>query len=147
MEKNSVPKVTKQELLTGLSSLGIIPGIQVMVHSSLSSFGRVEGGARTVVEALMEVVAPEGTLMMPSFNHEAPFQEGGPGYYHPGETPTINGAIPDYFWRMEGVSRSLDPTHAIAAWGVNARRYTEFHHRTLTMGPHSPLGWLGSEGG
>ena len=95
----------------------------------------------------MEAVTPEGTLMMPSFNHEAPFRPGGPGYYHPGETPTINGAIPDCFWRLEGVYRSLDPTHPIAAWCKDARRYTEFHHRTLTMGPLSPLGLLGSEGG
>ncbi len=139
--------VTKQDLLSGLRHLGLFPGIKVMVHSSLSSFGRVEGGALAVVEALMEAVSPEGTLMMPSFNHEAPFQPGGPGYYHPGQTPTINGAIPDCFWRQEGVFRSLDPTHPIAAWGKDARRYTEFHHRTLTMGPHSPLGLLGAEGG
>ena len=139
--------INKQDLISGLRDLGVASGIRLMVHSSLSSFGRVEGAAQTVVDALMETVTPEGTLMMPSFNHEAPFRRGGPGYYHPGETPTINGAIPDCFWRLDGVNRSLDPTHPIAAWGKDARRYTEFHHRTLTMGPQSPLGMLGAEGG
>ena len=114
----------------------------LMVHSSLRSLGYVDGGAQTVVEALMEIVTPEGTLVMPSFNHDKPFREGGPGYYHPGETPTTNGAIPDRFWRLGGVHRSLNPTHPFAAWGKHARRYTEFHHRTLTMGPESPLGLL-----
>ena len=114
----------------------------VIVHSSLRSLGHVEGGAQTVVEALMEIITPEGTLVMPSFNHDVPFREGGPGYYHPHETPTTNGAIPDCFWRMDGVHRSLNPTHPFAAWGKHARRYTEFHHRTLTMGPESPLGLL-----
>jgi aminoglycoside N3'-acetyltransferase len=85
--------------------------------------------------------------MMPTFNHDVPFREGGPGYYDPRETPTINGAIPDLFWRLPGVYRSLDPTHPIAAWGQHGRRYTRYHHRTLTMGPDSPLGLLCAEDG
>ena len=139
--------VTKQDILSGLNRLNITPGMGLMVHSSLKSFGRVEGGARTVIEALMEAITPEGTLLMPSFNHGAPFEEGGAGYYHPAETPTTNGAIPDLFWRLPGVRRSLDPTHPYAAWGKNSRRYTEFHHRTLTMGPQSPLGMLCADDG
>jgi aminoglycoside N3'-acetyltransferase len=95
----------------------------------------------------MEVITPAGTLLMPTFNHGQPFEEGGAGYFHPGETRTRNGAIPDLFWRMPGVLRSLDPTHAFAAWGKNARRYVEHHHRTLTMGPQSPLGLLCADGG
>jgi aminoglycoside 3-N-acetyltransferase len=142
-----IPTVTKKDIIAGLHALGLFPGMGVMVHSSLKSFGRVEGGAAAVVAALMEVVTPEGTLMLPSFNHGAPFQEGGPGYYHPHETPTTNGAIPDFFWRQPGVRRSLDPTHPIAAWGKHSQHYTQFHHRTLTMGPQSPLGLLGAEGG
>lgn len=118
-----------------------------MVHSSLRSFGRVEGGAGTVVSALMEAVGAEGTLMMPAFNHGAPFRRGGPGYYDPRTTPTSNGAIPDAFWRVPGVFRSLNPTHPFAAWGRDAERYTARHHETLTMGPDSPLGMLAREGG
>jgi aminoglycoside N3'-acetyltransferase len=116
--------------------------MRLIVHSSLRRLGHVEDGAQTVVEALMEMITPDGTLLMPSFNHDVPFREGHSGYYHPGETPTTNGAIPDCFWRMDDVYRSLNPTHPFAAWGKHARRYTEYHHRTLTMGPASPLGLL-----
>jgi len=56
-------------------------------------------------------------------------------------------AIPDAFWRMPNVRRSLDPTHPIAAWGLNAERFVKHHHRTLTMGPQSPLGLLYAAGG
>jgi len=134
-------------IISGLQQLKDLPGARVMVHSSLSSFGHVEGGAYTVIAALMEVVTPQGTLMMPSFNHGVAFEDGAPGYYDPGETPTTNGAIPDLFWRLPGVQRSLDPTHAIAAWGQDSRRYTQHHHRTLTMGLQSPLGMLYQDGG
>jgi len=119
----------------------------VVVHSSLRSFGHLPGGAQAVIAALMEVLTPEGTLLMPSFNHNLIVEPGWDGYYHPGKTPTINGIIPDVFWRMPEVLRSLDPTHAVAAWGKYAARYTRSHHRTLTMSPDSPLGLLGREGG
>src|SRR5512140_3125911 len=112
-----LPLLIQADIRSGLEALGRLPGAGVMVHSSLSSFGRVEGGARAVIAALMDVVTPQGTLMMPSFNHDEIFREGGPGYYHPGESITTNGAIPEQFWRLPGVQRSLDPTHPIAAWG------------------------------
>ncbi len=140
-------KVDQETIAEGLRSLGVEAGMGVMVHSSLSSFGRVEGGPQAVIKALMEVVTKEGTLMFPSFNHGEPFKAGGEGFYDPKETRTINGAIAETFWRMPGVFRSLNPTHAFAAWGKHAKRYTKNHHRTLTMGADSPLGMLWKNGG
>lgn len=146
-ENNEKNIVTKKDIIEGLKKLGIEAGMGLMVHSSLSSFGHVEGGAETVIQALMEVLTPEGTLLMPSFNHADVFHEGEAGFYDPTRTITTNGKIPDTFWRMPGVLRSLNPTHAFAAWGRNARRYTQYHHRTLTMGPGSPLELLYRDGG
>lgn len=118
-----------------------------MVHSSLKSLGTVVGGPATVIHALMEVLTPEGTLMMPSFNHGQAFKPGQPGIFDPRTTPTTNGAIPQVFWQMDGVLRSLNPTHSFAAWGKQARAYTQGHHHTLTCGPDSPLGLLARAGG
>ena len=134
-------------LVQGFRTLGLEPDMGLMVHSSLRSFGHVEGGAATVIDALMEVLTPSGTLLLPSFNHGAPFEADGPGVYDPQKTPTINGAIPDDFWRRPGVARSLNPTHPFAAWGKHAVRYTAEHHRTLTMGPASPFGLLHQDDG
>lgn len=142
-----VPDVKKEDIVAGLRDLGLSPGSGLVVHSSLKSFGRVEGGAQTVIEALMETVTDAGTVLMPSFNHGSAFAQGAPGYFDPRETPTVSGAIPDLFWRLPGVQRSLNPTHAFAAWGKNAKRYTEHHHRTITMGPESPLGLLHADDG
>jgi aminoglycoside N3'-acetyltransferase len=138
---------SEPDLLTGLRSLGLQAGMGVVVHSSLRSFGHIPGGAPFVISTLMEVLTEEGTILMPSFNHNRIIEPGWDGYYHPGKTSTINGIIPDTFWRMPGVLRSLDPTHAVAAWGKHAARYTRNHHRTLTMSPDSPLGLLGSADG
>jgi aminoglycoside 3-N-acetyltransferase len=141
------PPLIHDDILAGLRALGVSAGMGLMVHSSLRSFGRVDGGAATVVAALMDVITPTGTLLLPTFNHGEPFEPGGAGCFDPRMTRTRNGAIPDHFWRLPGVGRSLDPTHAFAAWGANAERYVSGHHRTQTMGPQSPLGLLHADGG
>ena len=44
--------VTQDDIVEGLRKIGIAPGDTVMVHSGLSYFGKVEGGAETVIRAL-----------------------------------------------------------------------------------------------
>lgn len=139
--------MTAEDIRQGLTELGLTRGMRVLVHSSLSSFGWVEGGAKTVVDALMKVVGPDGTILMPSFNHGAPFGDSGPGYFDPMQTPTTNGRIPDTFWRQPRVLRSLNPTHPFAGWGRDAARYVTGHHETLTMGENSPLGLIARDDG
>ena len=85
--------LTHSDLLSSLHALGLSAGMGVMVHSSLSSFGYLRGGAQTVLETLMEILTLEGTLLLPSFNHDAPFHDGGPGVYDPRHTPTSNLAL------------------------------------------------------
>lgn len=137
--------VTKEDIITQLSQLGLKRGDKVMVHSSLSRFGHVEGGADTVIEALMEILTPEGILIMPSFNHGRAYEDG--GMFDIASTPTSNGKIPDTFWRKPGVLRSMNPTHAFAAWGKTAAAYTSEHHLNDAMGDKSPLGLLWKNGG
>lgn len=57
--------VTKKDIVEGLRRIGLKPGMIVEVHCSLSSFGYVIGGAQSVVDALLEVITPAGTIVMP----------------------------------------------------------------------------------
>lgn len=61
------PLLTQKDIEAGLRELGLRRGDAVEVHSSLSSFGWVEGGATTVIEALMSVVGKEGALVMSAY--------------------------------------------------------------------------------
>lgn len=139
--------VRHSDLTQAFSTLGLRAGDGVMVHSSLSSLGQVRGGAETVIDALQAVLTPAGTLLMPSFNHGAPFESGGSGVFDPTTTPTTNGAIPNAFWQRPDVHRSLNPTHAFAAWGARSAQYLEGHAQTLTLGADSPLGRLWQDKG
>ncbi|HEY8456282.1 MAG TPA: AAC(3) family N-acetyltransferase [Actinopolymorphaceae bacterium] len=53
--------VTYEDIVCGLRLLGLDKSSDVLVHASLRSFGRVNGGAETVCRALVEVC---GTVMM-----------------------------------------------------------------------------------
>lgn len=55
--------VTKGEIVDGLRALGLTHESAVLVHASLRSFGRVDGGADAVCDALTEVC---GTVLVPS---------------------------------------------------------------------------------
>src|SRR6266566_4111228 len=52
-----------ERIASGLSQLGLL-GKRVVAHSSLRSFGPVEGGAETVISALQSVCR---TVLMPGF--------------------------------------------------------------------------------
>ena len=56
----------KAELVNELKKIGLQEGMEIEVHSSLSSFGYVEGGAETVIESLMECVGKNGSIFMPA---------------------------------------------------------------------------------
>jgi len=66
-EKQSRIPVTQRDIEDGLQKLGLGRGDAVEVHSSLSSFGYVQGGASTVVDALMNVVGEDGALVMSAY--------------------------------------------------------------------------------
>ena len=58
--------VLKEEIIQKLREVGLERGDAVMVHTSLKRMGYICGGAQTVIEALMEVVGENGTIMMPT---------------------------------------------------------------------------------
>jgi len=60
--------VIKEDIKKGLRNLGINTGFHLGVHSSLQSLGKVKGGAITAINALLEVVGNEGTVVMPTFS-------------------------------------------------------------------------------
>lgn len=66
--------MNKSDLITAFREIGITEGMTLEVHSSLSSFGHVEGGAETVIEALMECVGGSGSIFMPALRLGPPLE-------------------------------------------------------------------------
>lgn len=60
-------KLTKEDLINDIRALGVNEGDLLHLKVSMKSIGEVEGGARTLLDALLEVVGKEGTLVSDAF--------------------------------------------------------------------------------
>ncbi|MBO5889073.1 MAG: AAC(3) family N-acetyltransferase [Clostridia bacterium] len=128
----------------GLYNLGLKKGDTVFVHSSLKSMGNVEGGAITVIDALKEVVGESGTVLFPAFS----FSVCSSKYFSYNDTPSCVGFISETFRKLDGVVRSMHPTHSASAYGKNAVELTKDHYLDDTpVGANSPLRKLPKLGG
>ena len=140
--------ITRQEIVSGLQKLGLEAGAKVLVHSSLSSLGYVEGGADAIIEALIEAAGPRGTVLVPTLTGSEALNADNPPFYDPSETPCWTGRIPETLRQRPNAIRSLHPTHSVAAIGPNARALTRDHELSVTpCGPDSPYGRLAQAGG
>jgi aminoglycoside 3-N-acetyltransferase len=157
---------TRQSLAADLRKLGVAPGMTLLVHSSLSSLGWVNGGPIAVIQAFADVLTPEGTLVMPTHSGDLsdpalwenpPVPE--PWWaiirdtmppFDPVSTPTRGmGRIPEIFRSMPGVLRSYHPSMSFAAIGPHAKTITANHPLDYPLGEESPLariydldGWI-----
>ncbi len=116
--------VTKTDVIDALKRLGIKQGDLLLVHSSLKSFGRVEGGAETVIAALKETLTEDGTLAMPTLcqkNWQTVYQD-----WHV-DRPSDVGYITEVFRKMPSTYRSDQATHSVAASGKLAKALTDGH--------------------
>jgi len=144
------PAVTRETIVQGLRRLGLEGGDVVMVHSSLSRFGRVDGGAEAVIEALHEAVSPGGTVVMsaltitPAFveAHVRAAREGHIDRAHRvfdvAETPTWAGRVAETFRLRPDVVRSWHPSHSVTAAGPLAEELVAGHHLAAACGRDSP---------
>ena len=58
--------ITVDRLIHDLQDLGLKHGDTVIVHSSLSALGWVNGGAVTVIKALLGIIDSEGNICVPA---------------------------------------------------------------------------------
>ncbi len=124
--------VTKEDIKAGLQSLGIQTGDVLGVHSSLSSFGYVEGGASAVLEALFETVGNTGTIVMSTYLVGPPVElteeDTAKGItwkvqrfpFDDLNTASGMGVIADTFRQRPDVVRWYQPIHSVSAWGKDA---------------------------
>jgi aminoglycoside 3-N-acetyltransferase len=142
-----------------LRRIGVSPGGVLLVQGSLRAVGPIEGGARTLVAALREVLGPRGTLVAYTATPENSLtsrldQERTAGMdeeqlrdyrgqmpaFDPRTTPvspTI-GRLAEEIRATPGALRSAHPQTSFAAIGPQARAITEGHALRSHLGEESP---------
>ena len=150
---------TRQALEDGFRAAGVATGMVLVVHSSLKKIGWIPGGARSVVDALLTVLGPAGTLVMPAHTGE----NSDPAYwvnppvpedwwpvirqtmpaYDPDRSPPRGmGTVVDCFRNYPGVRRSNHPACSFIALGPAAERILARHDMDSSLGERSPCGAL-----
>lgn len=126
--------LNKQDLINGFCKAGINKGDEIEVHSSLSSFGYVDGGAENVISALKEAVGDNGSIFMPALrlSPELPLTEEDKKagitskikILPENRTHSAMGIIADTF-RMMPDTVTGDGIFAVSGWGRNANEAGE----------------------
>jgi aminoglycoside 3-N-acetyltransferase len=124
----------RTEIEAALREAGVGEGDAVFVQAGMASFGSIEGGPGTVVDALDAVVGPEGLVAMPAFPLTGPAIEHLRAHpvFDARSAPSMMGAVSERFRTSPGTLRSVHPTHSIAARGRGAEEVVAGHERAET---------------
>jgi len=150
------PIITKPTLLSDLRSLGVgdFTGSAVMVHTQMSALGTVIGGAQTVVEALIEVLGPDGTLLVLTGAEDRPpyhqddwddderraYREQAPAFDpRLARAERDHGRVPEAVRTWPGSHLSRHPVCGFAALGGRAAWFVAGQSLDEGYGPGSPL--------
>lgn len=155
---------TAASLGADLRALGLGAGDTVLVHSSARSLGFVAGGVQAVVQALLDVLGPDGTLVVPAHtpdncdpaswtNPPVPpawwpaIREQSPGFDRARTPSRWIGVIAETVRTWPGAVRSDHPQVSFAALGRRAAEVTDGHRLDDALGERSPLGAIYRLGG
>lgn len=157
--KQVVDFLNQDDLVRQLKAIGLHQGDVVEVHASLKNVGYILGGAMTLLDALLDVVGLEGTLVMSAHtwgNSEPAYFQNPPIEVESFERlrtthPPFRGKVDDF--RMMGdLVRAMQlkpnayvsdhPQYAFIAIGKHAKWITQNHPLGDGFGLSSPMGRL-----
>lgn len=152
--------ISYRDLTNALRDLGLDGTQPVIAHASLSAFGHIQGGAKTVVGALISATS---SVIMPTFTYKTMItpEEGPPNngirygsgerqnqvaeFYFP-DMPAdpLMGIIPETLRQFEEAQRSNHPIYSFA--GVHAQEILDAQNLSDPFGPIHALterqGWV-----
>jgi len=151
----SCPKITRAQLETQCAQIGLSPGDMVMAHASLRCVGEILGGPDVLIDAILQAIGADGTLMV-YVGCQLPFDDVGRGIFDrdaeafilencPTFDPTTArasrdfGALSELFRTRPGVVCSGNPGCRMAASGARADWLTQNHPLNYGLGENSPL--------
>ncbi len=144
--------LTGEDITDALRAVGVTEGETLLVHTSLTQLGYVQGGADTVIDALKQTVGEDGTFLAPAFLRPFIYSDGytnRSNEYRPYDTrpdgalrdkAIWTGALPKTMLKRKEACRSGHVSHEWTAIGKNAEYCTSGHALLDSpCGKNSPL--------
>nr|WP_317465803.1 AAC(3) family N-acetyltransferase [Bacteroides hominis (ex Liu et al. 2022)]MDV6134517.1 AAC(3) family N-acetyltransferase [Bacteroides hominis (ex Liu et al. 2022)] len=118
--------ITFDSLRNDLKMLGVSSGDLLFLRISYKAIGRVEGGPKTFVDALLDVVGKEGTIVVTAFpSRYSSFMRFFYKYGLSNKLISKTGAISNIVLSNPNVSVSAHPTLPFAVIGAKAQELIE----------------------
>lgn len=121
--------LTERDIHAFLKNAGIRPTDTVLIHTSMRSLGEVEGGCDGVIDGFVSYLS-SGLFLVPTHTW-ANVDEKSPIFDVNSTRPCI-GALPTVAAFRQDGTRSLHPTHSVAAFGERARDFVSGEEHATT---------------
>lgn len=118
-------KYSTNDIINKLRLWGITEGSNVFIHCGWDSFYNFQGDECELIDAVLSLIGPKGTLAMPAMPliRKKTFDVR--------KTITKAGMLAETFRRYPGVQRSANVKHSVCALGPLAKELTCSHHKSL----------------
>jgi aminoglycoside N3'-acetyltransferase len=127
--------MTKTQLVQDLKDLGLASGDLLFFQGPFESGGPADKVPRVFIEAFLELIGPEGTLVAAT---TIPARKGIRPYFNVKSSPSEAGILTETLRTWPGVLRSKHPTHSVAARGPLAEEIVS--NQGSVRGPLTPWG-------
>jgi len=121
------PLIKYDDIVGDLKKLGLQKGDLVNIKASLKSIGQVDGGAKTLLDALIAVVGEEGTIVTEAFVNMYHKDRDAKKNIVTQDTKSYAGAFANEILKHPNVCRSTHPVQKFAAVGSLAKDLMERH--------------------
>ncbi len=119
-ERHSNSRISQSDIERSLLEIGIVPGDTLLLRAGLKAVGRIDGGGRTFLDALLKILGPSGTLISLAFTGSSFIVKPQKEDAFDIRKKSNSGALPNLMIDHPLARRSLHPTCSFVAIGKNA---------------------------
>jgi len=140
-------EISKERIISDLRQIGVQEGDHLAVALSLKSIGYVKGGADAFIDALLDTVGPNGTIMMNTHTRSFPFSRVESTHiFNHISTPSLTGLVPETLRKRKNSIRSRHPVSSVTAVGKLGKHLTRDHDESSSLyTPYSKLAKVGGK--
>lgn len=119
--------ISEVDLMRNFSQMGICTGDIILIRASLGAVGRVSGGAKTFIDALLKTVGAEGTIVSLAFTDSSFVKKPNIENAFDVKKKSYAGALPNMMLQQDNAFRSRHPMCSYVAIGKFAEQITKNH--------------------